>query len=145
MLGLSFNSQIQLLFVMFCVLLVCECVLLPGDNSVAVNKYIIIIINTVCLNYKDRSVNVVTYLGQQSVCMLKILRNIHRATVALSTYYSSVYLWQFELPIPVIHLNVLRHIHRLYSFLLQVPISKVNVSLISLALLSGNLERPILI
>jgi hypothetical protein len=31
--------------------------------------------NTVCLHYKDKSVNVVTYLGQQSVCMLRIIRN----------------------------------------------------------------------
>jgi hypothetical protein len=30
-----------LLFVWFCVLFVCKCVLPPGDNPVAVNKYII--------------------------------------------------------------------------------------------------------
>jgi hypothetical protein len=29
---------------LFCVLFVCKCVLPPGDNPVAVNKYIIIII-----------------------------------------------------------------------------------------------------
>jgi hypothetical protein len=32
---------VPLLFVLFCVLFVCKCVLLPGDNSIAVNKYII--------------------------------------------------------------------------------------------------------
>ena len=31
---------VQLLFVLFCVLLVCKCVLPPGDNPIAVNKYI---------------------------------------------------------------------------------------------------------
>jgi len=30
----------RLLFVLFCVLFVCKCVLPPGDNPVAVNKYI---------------------------------------------------------------------------------------------------------
>jgi hypothetical protein len=30
-----------LLFVLFCVLFVCKCVLPPGDNQTAVNKYII--------------------------------------------------------------------------------------------------------
>jgi hypothetical protein len=30
-----------LLFVLFCVLFVCKCVLPPGDNPIAVNKYII--------------------------------------------------------------------------------------------------------
>jgi len=32
---------IRLLFVLFCVLFVCKCVLPPGDNPTAVNKYII--------------------------------------------------------------------------------------------------------
>jgi len=32
-----------LLFVLFYVLFVCRCVLPPGDNPIAVNKYIIII------------------------------------------------------------------------------------------------------
>jgi hypothetical protein len=32
---------VQLLFVLFCVLFVCKCVLPPGDNLTAVNKYII--------------------------------------------------------------------------------------------------------
>ena len=32
---------VRLLFVLFCVLFVCKCVLPPGDNPVAVNKYII--------------------------------------------------------------------------------------------------------
>ena len=32
---------VRLLFVLFCVLFVCECVLPPGDNPIAVNKYII--------------------------------------------------------------------------------------------------------
>jgi hypothetical protein len=32
---------VRLLFVLFCVLFVCKCVLPPGDNSIAVNKYII--------------------------------------------------------------------------------------------------------
>jgi hypothetical protein len=31
---------VRLLFVLFCVLFVCKCVLPPGDNPVAVNKYI---------------------------------------------------------------------------------------------------------
>jgi hypothetical protein len=30
---------VRLLFVLFCVLFVCKCVLSPGDNSIAVNKY----------------------------------------------------------------------------------------------------------
>jgi len=32
---------VRLLFLFFCVLFVCKCVLLPGDNSIAVNKYVI--------------------------------------------------------------------------------------------------------
>ena len=32
---------VRLLFVLFCVLFVCKCVLPPGDNPTAVNKYII--------------------------------------------------------------------------------------------------------
>ena len=32
---------VRLLFVLFCVLLVCKCVLPPGDNPIAVNKYVI--------------------------------------------------------------------------------------------------------
>jgi hypothetical protein len=36
---------VRLLFVLFCALFVCKCVLPPGDNPIAVNKYIIIIIN----------------------------------------------------------------------------------------------------
>jgi hypothetical protein len=32
---------VQLLFVSFCILFVCKCVLPPGDNPTAVNKYII--------------------------------------------------------------------------------------------------------
>jgi hypothetical protein len=32
---------VRLLFVLFCVLFVCKCVLVPGDNPIAVNKYII--------------------------------------------------------------------------------------------------------
>jgi len=75
-----------------------------------------------------------TYLGQQSVCLYaeNPKEYIHRATVAVSTYFSSVYLWQqFESPVTVMHFNVLRHSHFLYNFLLQVPISKVSVSLIS--------------
>jgi len=31
---------VRLLFVLFCVLFVCKCVLPPGDNPIAVNKYI---------------------------------------------------------------------------------------------------------
>jgi hypothetical protein len=31
---------VQLLFVLFYVLFVCKCVLPPGDNQIAVNKYI---------------------------------------------------------------------------------------------------------
>jgi hypothetical protein len=34
-----------LLFMLFCVLFVCNCVLPPGDNPTAVNKYIYIIIS----------------------------------------------------------------------------------------------------
>jgi len=32
---------VRLLFVLFCVLFVCKCILPPGDNPIAVNKYII--------------------------------------------------------------------------------------------------------
>ena len=32
---------VRLLFLLFCVLFVCKCVLPPGDNLTAVNKYII--------------------------------------------------------------------------------------------------------
>jgi len=32
---------VRLLFVLICVLFVCKCVLPPGDNPIAVNKYII--------------------------------------------------------------------------------------------------------
>jgi hypothetical protein len=34
---------VRLLFLLFCVLFVCECVLPPGDNPIAVNKYIILL------------------------------------------------------------------------------------------------------
>ena len=34
---------VRLLFVLFCVLFVCKCVLPPGDNPTAVNKYSIYI------------------------------------------------------------------------------------------------------
>ena len=37
---------VRLLFVLFYVLFVCKCVLPPGDNPIAVNKYIIIIYHT---------------------------------------------------------------------------------------------------
>ena len=33
---------VRLLFVLFYVLFVCKCVLPPGDNAIAVNKYIIL-------------------------------------------------------------------------------------------------------
>jgi hypothetical protein len=39
-----------LLFVLFCVLFVCKCVLPPGDNPTAVNKYIIILYYIILLN-----------------------------------------------------------------------------------------------
>jgi len=35
------NCVFRLLFVLFYVLFVCKCVLSPGDNPIAVNKYII--------------------------------------------------------------------------------------------------------
>jgi hypothetical protein len=38
------DEDVRLLFVLFCVLFVCKCVLPLGDNPIAVNKYIIIII-----------------------------------------------------------------------------------------------------
>jgi hypothetical protein len=34
-------NVVWLLFVLFCVVFVCKCVLSPGDNTIAVNKYII--------------------------------------------------------------------------------------------------------
>jgi hypothetical protein len=34
-------NVVWLLFVLFCVVFVCKCVLPPGDNPIAVNKYII--------------------------------------------------------------------------------------------------------
>jgi hypothetical protein len=37
--------DVRLLFVLFYVLFVCKCVLPPGDNPIAVNKYIISSIN----------------------------------------------------------------------------------------------------
>jgi hypothetical protein len=39
---------VWLLFVLFYVVFVCKCVLPPGDNPIAVNKYIIYYINEVC-------------------------------------------------------------------------------------------------
>jgi hypothetical protein len=44
-----------LLFVLFCVLFMCKCVLPPGDNPAAVSKYIIII-EYRCVNLKSFSV-----------------------------------------------------------------------------------------
>ena len=38
-------------FVLFYVLFVCKCVLPPGDNPVAVNKYVIYHIITLCIIY----------------------------------------------------------------------------------------------
>jgi hypothetical protein len=35
------NCVVRLLIVLFCVVFVCKCVLPPGDNPIAVNKYII--------------------------------------------------------------------------------------------------------
>ena len=37
----TFFCVVRLLFVLFYVLFVCKCVLPPGDNPIAVNKYII--------------------------------------------------------------------------------------------------------
>jgi hypothetical protein len=37
-------NTFRLLFVFFCVLFVCKCVLSPGDNPTAVNKYIMFIL-----------------------------------------------------------------------------------------------------
>jgi hypothetical protein len=42
--GYAIYMHVRLLFVLFCVLFVCKCVLPLGDNTIAVNKYIIIII-----------------------------------------------------------------------------------------------------
>jgi hypothetical protein len=36
---------VRLLFVLFCVLFVCKCILPPGDNPIAVNIYIYIFVN----------------------------------------------------------------------------------------------------
>jgi len=44
---------VLLLFVLFYVLFVCNCVLPPGDNPIAVNKYIDININMVPINDKN--------------------------------------------------------------------------------------------
>jgi len=41
----------RLLFVLFYVLFVCKCVLLPGDNPIAVNKYIIYHIISYIISY----------------------------------------------------------------------------------------------
>jgi hypothetical protein len=38
-----FFCVVRLLFVLFYVVLVCKCVLPPGDNTIAVNKYIILL------------------------------------------------------------------------------------------------------
>jgi hypothetical protein len=41
---------VRLLFVLFCVVFVCKCVLPPGDNSIVVNKYIIYFILILHIN-----------------------------------------------------------------------------------------------
>jgi hypothetical protein len=44
---------VQLLFVSSCVLFVCKCILPPGDNPIAINKYIILYIPlSICRIYR---------------------------------------------------------------------------------------------
>ena len=45
---------VRLLFVLFYVLFVCKCVLPPGDNPIAVNKYIInLVLSTLFYNFNE--------------------------------------------------------------------------------------------
>jgi len=55
-----------LLFVLFYVLFVCKCVLPPGDNPIAVNKYIISYVINLCIYVSHTSL-----LNEQ--CMLQLL------------------------------------------------------------------------
>jgi hypothetical protein len=48
---------VRLLFVLFYVLLVCKCVLPPGDNPIAVNKYIKSIFNSKHFNHSIHFLN----------------------------------------------------------------------------------------
>jgi len=47
---------VRLLFVLFYVLFVCKCVLSPGDNPIAVNKYIILYLTNYFLRHVFRKV-----------------------------------------------------------------------------------------
>jgi len=44
---------VRLLFVLFYVLCVCKCVLPPGDNPIAVNKYIISCFEHSCAHHQE--------------------------------------------------------------------------------------------
>ena len=46
-----------LLFVLFCVLFVCKCVLPPGDNPIAVNKYIMSYLSGGSLLHRQRDLS----------------------------------------------------------------------------------------
>jgi hypothetical protein len=47
---------------LFCVLFVCKCVLPPGDNPIAVNKYIIIIIIIIKTNILLPNTNILDFV-----------------------------------------------------------------------------------
>ena len=48
---------VLLLFVLFCVLFVCKCVLPPGDNPIAVNKYIMSYLSGGSLLHRQRDLS----------------------------------------------------------------------------------------
>ena len=49
---------VRLLFVLFYVLFVCKCVLPPGDNPIAINKYIITSLYVYALLYKQHIITI---------------------------------------------------------------------------------------
>jgi len=71
----------RLLFVLFCVLFVCKCVLPPGDNPIAVNKYVISYINPITGLDRPR--------GFQDVEAPRFLDSRHMKTVRLSALRTS--------------------------------------------------------
>jgi hypothetical protein len=74
-----------LLYMLFYVLFVCKCVLPPGDNPIAVNKYIIYLTD---FHYGDL-VSTPDFLLLLPFLRLSIIPPIFRTTVSLTFWHQS--------------------------------------------------------
>ena len=103
---------VQLLFVLFYVLFVCKCVLPPGDNPVAVNKYIISN-NLFCSCQKIKVRWAWCFQARWS------LRHVHQRRSSLqicSSYYGQNLVYHYQRPYPVSDI----HFSSLWSSLHEV-------------------------